>query len=297
MDATEEQPRAPPAVITFTLHAACASRSEAEQLQAELVAAATVTPTTTAHACVRKDGDLSTLHLVPHVSAQDMSSEPLVPSILLRDITRMCGWPVILAAVATVGVGLSTVALGLENEIMKHVVYVAGFFCLLMPLAMNTAMYYRGIVGSIMSGFEFWYLSFQIVVFSACETVQAIDQLHLSVAITPRIILTGVACVALLCIDGSHLSRGIKGGVMLVATLLFFGLGAVWRFNNATAEREVNIGGLQTTVGSLATSSYLTLALFCGRIAFQALVLKREVMLVSFAWTADTTALRRRAVR
>jgi hypothetical protein len=225
----------------------------------------------------------------------DVSGEPLLPSTTLHALTTRRFWPVILVLGAASGVGLSTAAVGFQPEAIRSALYMAGFLLLLLPLGANTLMYRRAMTALIISSsFEFWYLSLQILIFSTCETLQVLDAgVPMAVAVIPRIFLTGVAMVGLLCIDASRLSRLIKGAIMLTGSLLFAGLGATWRFNSPIGDKEINLGVFRTTVGSLATSSYITLGLFCLKFALQGLVMKRGVVMITFRWKQDRITLNR----
>ena len=223
----------------------------------------------------------------PDALSIDLSSTPLLPSALLYRATSHRLWPLVLVVAGAAGVALSSVALDFATPVARYVGYIVGFFLLLVPLLMHALGYYRGVVRLLTLRFEFWYLSLQIIIFSACETVRALDVFHPVVALTPRFVLTGVAMVGLLCIDATALSRVMKGGVMAIGALLFVGLGATWRFSNPVASRIVPLGVFTTSLGSLATSAYLTLGTFCAKFAVNALVFKREVILLQFQWKED----------
>ena len=231
---------------------------------------------------------------VPDRAAIDLSCEPIFPSQPLYRAVRSCWWPAFLVGFAAVGLILNIIAVDFEDSTARHAGYIIGFLLLLFPLLLHTVAYYQRVVTHIASSFEFWYLSVQIIIFSACETVKVMERLHPAAAITPRVVLTGVAMTGLLCIDGSAVSRIKKGLVMLVATILFVVLGVSWRIQSQeVADRVVEVAGVSTTVGALATSSYVTLAIFCGKFAAQALCLGKEVVLINFSWQDDQTLKRR----
>ena len=228
----------------------------------------------------------------------DASGEPLLPSERLHRLTAWGAWPVILCIAAAFGVIISTVAIDIDNEGVRSPLYMLGFLLLLLPLGLNTLAYGRAITTLIITGnFEFWYLAAQIIVFSTCETLQVLDRgIPMAVAVIPRVFLTWFAIVGLLCIDASRLSRVIKGIIMLVGCVLFVALGATWRVNSPIGDDEISVLFFRTTIGSLATSSYLTLGIFCGKFALQSLCMRRCVVLVSFSWAEDDTCLLRRRV-
>jgi hypothetical protein len=244
------------------------------------------------------DDDSDLLFLKPHPTLIDASGEPLLPSQMLHELTTKKWWPAVLCVCAAAGVGLSTAVVSLENEIVRSSLYMLGFLLLLVPLGINTLTYGRAVTSLIVTGtFEFWYLSLQILVFSVCETLQVLDAgISPVIAVLPRLFLTGLAMVGLLCIDASRLSRVAKGLIMLVGAFLFTGLGATWRLNSPIGDKEISVVVFTTTVGSLATSSYMTLGIFCGKFALQALLLKRSIVLITFSWIQDQVTLRRARV-
>ena len=222
--------------------------------------------------------------LHPLTQTFEFDLRPLVQVQWLYNLSTTLKGGIFVVIIFLIGTVAQFWALGnLEPGTWKIVTaFLAGVLFNFIGLFVVVCSYSRQYVWWILQSFEFIYLSIQIILFNVIDARERVTHLHWgwTLSLIPNTLLT---CVALFCMDASHLPRVFKGVLMMFGSVVYLGLALSLLFVNETSQQEIDFKLFKTTLGIVAQTCCINLSLFCARFAFETLWFKYDVVILKYA--------------